>query len=362
MHAAGPLRLAGTQLALGRAARAGSCGAWRSPSPSSKRRRRTDVGVRAWPWGSVDGLTEKGTHGVQPGMPASRRRGGGGGIEAAVGWGCRAPSRGALGRSKRVATASRPPGHATGSHRHRPPTEGRSHGTQDADWPPWPPGEPLRVSRPPPPTSKVAAGAGECSPYAYLRPYAPHAQPGVPSVPPGRHRRRRPGDDIQVRRGRFGPRQGRGHGRLPVRTEQGPAETGRGGRHSQPGPWLRGTGPVQGTERPRRGRTTRKTRARSHCHTHKGASVKSGTQAGLRHRGASRDRLRRRGRLTCGPTACCLGAPSTQIIRPSSADPSSSSPTQDSRPRDQFSSEAAQPVPAHQQRLWLLAKAGLRGS
>ncbi|MXQ83661.1 hypothetical protein E5288_WYG002483 [Bos mutus] len=72
VHAAGPLRLAGTQLALGRAARAGSCGAWRSPSPSSKRRRRTDVGVRAWPWGSVDGLTEKGTHGVQPGAPSTQ--------------------------------------------------------------------------------------------------------------------------------------------------------------------------------------------------------------------------------------------------------------------------------------------------
>ena len=333
----------------------GAAGHGASPRPAVN-----DVGGQASVCGRgpgvADGLTEKGTHEVQPGRPKSRRRGGGG-IEAAVGWGCRAPSRGALGRSKRVATASRPPGHATGSHRHRPPTEGRSHGTQDADWPPWPPGEPLRVSRPQPPTSKVAAGAGECSPYAYLRPYAPHAQPGVPSVPRGRHRGRRPGDNIQVRRGRFGPRQGRGHGRLPVRTEQGPAETGRGGRHSQPGPWLRGTGPVQGTERPRHGRTTRKTRARSHCHTHKGASVTSGTPAGLRYRGASRDRLRRRGRLTC-----CLGAPSTQIIRPSSADPSSSSPTHDSRPRDQFSSEAAQPVPAHQQRLWLLAKAGLRGS
>lgn len=78
-----------------RAARAGSCGAWLSPLPSSKRRRRTGVGVRARPWGSADGLTEKGTHGVQPGRPASRRRGGRG-TEAAVAWGCGAPSRGAL--------------------------------------------------------------------------------------------------------------------------------------------------------------------------------------------------------------------------------------------------------------------------
>lgn len=95
MHAAGPLLLAGTQPALGRAARAGSCGAWLSPLPSSKRRRRTGVGLRSRPWGSADGLTEKRTHGVQPGRPASRRRGGGG-TEAAVAWGCRAPSRRAL--------------------------------------------------------------------------------------------------------------------------------------------------------------------------------------------------------------------------------------------------------------------------
>lgn len=95
MHAAGPPQLAGTQPALRRAARAGSCGAWLSPLPSSKRRLQTGVGVRARPWGSADGLTEKGTHGVQPGRPASRRRGVGG-TEAAVAWGCRAPSRGAL--------------------------------------------------------------------------------------------------------------------------------------------------------------------------------------------------------------------------------------------------------------------------
>ncbi|XP_020728670.2 uncharacterized protein [Odocoileus virginianus] len=158
---------------------------------------------RARPWGSADGLTEKGTHRVQPDRPASRRRGGG--VEAAVGWGCRAPSRGALRRSKRVATGSRPPRHATGSHRQRPLAQGRSRGTQDADWPPRPPGEPLRVSRPPPPTPKVAASAGEGSQCAYLRPHAPHAQPGVPAFPAlnrgpsarGRHRRRRPRDDIQ---------------------------------------------------------------------------------------------------------------------------------------------------------------------
>ena len=104
--------------------------------------------------------------------------------EAVAGGGSRAPPRGGPGARPKGLGASRPPGHDTGSHRQRPPAQGRSRGTQDADWPPQPPrgGRPSRGSRPPPPnTHGATAGPQE---------HSPARTPAAPRTPPHTHLRR----------------------------------------------------------------------------------------------------------------------------------------------------------------------------
>lgn len=167
---------------------------------------------------------------MQPGRPASRRRGVGG-TEAAVAWGCRAPSRGP-GRQR---VARGPDRRAPGSH---------CQGLQRGAIPRHPelPRGPLDHHR----RYQRCSRRREVFLAKRLRP-RPSSTTRRAQRSPGRPQATGPqGDDIQVRRGGSVNRGRGGHGRCPVRTGQG--QQRQGGRQALAARAVaQGAGLVQGT-------------------------------------------------------------------------------------------------------------------
>ncbi|XP_057393467.1 trithorax group protein osa-like, partial [Balaenoptera acutorostrata] len=131
---------------------------------------------------------------------------------------------GARGAGPKGPGASRPPGHNTGSHRQRPPAQGRSRSTQDADWPPQPPQGRAPLAGLATTTAKhprAAAGPQE---------HSPARTPAAPRTPPHTHLRRARLPRLRNRehstRGRRRPR--RPVGRHPHEGEAGSAPDGEG--------------------------------------------------------------------------------------------------------------------------------------
>nr|XP_060149186.1 collagen alpha-1(I) chain-like [Globicephala melas] len=177
----------------------------RSPQP---RPTRNDAGGRAAAadHGAVPRQAREAKHtGTRPGGRQTRRTGdradeaqlarppprrrGDDLAEDVAGGGGRAPTRGRPGGHPKGTDASRPPGHDTGSHRQRPPAQGRSRGTQDADWPPRPPnqGAPPRGARAhhrQTPTSRGQPRDNNTLPRAHRPPHVPRHTPPPPRPTP----------------------------------------------------------------------------------------------------------------------------------------------------------------------------------
>ncbi|XP_069900938.1 collagen, type I, alpha 1b-like, partial [Globicephala melas] len=177
----------------------------RSPQP---RPTRNDAGGRAAAadHGAVPRQAREAKHtGTRPGGRQTRRTGdradearlarppprrrGDDLAEDVAGGGGRAPTRGRPGGHLKGTDASRPPGHDTGSHRQRPPAQGRSRGTQDADWPPRPPnqGAPPRGARAhhrQTPTSRGQPRDNNTLPRAHRPPHVPRHTPPPPRPTP----------------------------------------------------------------------------------------------------------------------------------------------------------------------------------
>ena len=179
--------------------------------------------------------------------------------------------------SKRPGDASRPPGPTAGSHRQRPPSTGAvQRDTRDDGLAPPPTS---RGSLPPPPTHPEPQPAGRtlshrigAAPTALTRARlsAPPPFSGLGGTAP-------PGDataaagDTHVRRGRLGPRQGKGTRAVARAGRGGKAGSGcrEGPASMQGGAAGQGVqGHRPGTRKHRHGRATRKTSARSHRHPH----------------------------------------------------------------------------------------------
>lgn len=256
----------------------------------------------------ADGRTGDRADEARLARPPPRRRGDDL-AEDVAGGGGRAPTRGRPGGHPKGTDASRPPGHDTGSHRQRPPAQGRSRGTQDADWPPRPPnqGAPPRGARAhhrQTPTSRGQPRDNNTLPRAHRPPHVPRHTPPPPPprpTPPrlrdrehsarGRRRPRRPGRATPSRgRGWLDPRRGRGRGGLGA--GEGRRPRGGGGTHTHSGEG-RGAGAQGRPPRDRKGRGTtgpaRETSAGSHRHTHEGGPTTPGTPAGPGHPGVSHD-------------------------------------------------------------------------
>nr|XP_060149177.1 collagen alpha-1(I) chain-like [Globicephala melas] len=208
--AAGPRRPAGVPTTRARASAPGRGAARqgdgrRSPQP---RPTRNDAGGRAAAadHGAVPRQAREAKHtGTRPGGRQTRRTGdradearlarppprrrGDDLAEDVAGGGGRAPTRGRPGGHPKGTDASRPPGHDTGSHRQRPPAQGRSRGTQDADWPPRPPnqGAPPRGARAhhrQTPTSRGQPRDNNTLPRAHRPPHVPRHTPPPPRPTP----------------------------------------------------------------------------------------------------------------------------------------------------------------------------------
>ena len=115
--------------------------------------------------------------------------------------------------------------------------------------------------------------------------------------------------------------------------------------HAQRGPWDRGAGAVQETEKLRHGLATRTTSALSHRHTREGGPALPKMPVGPSHPRASRD-----------PAPPPISSARPRKIHFHLVQ------TQGSRPGDKLSSEAAHPMPAHRHRLRLWARAGMTAS
>ena len=284
---------------------------------------------------------------------------------------------GARGAGPKGPGASRPPGHDTGSHRQRPPAQGRSRSTQDADWPPQPPQGRAPLAGLATTTAKhprAAAGPQE---------HSPARTPAAPRTPPHTHLRRARLPRLRNRehstRGRRRPR--RPVGRHPHEGEAGsapdgegdvgggswggggggPAATGRG-RHAHP---ARATGQRRGAlPRERKGRDTT------------GPPGKQARGPTATHTRAVPRRLRRRpAPATLGPPRdpapppgpACVSLPPRATegpVHPNSTSPSSPDPPSSksdrrgSRPRETLPSEATRTAPTHRRRLRLAVRAG----
>lgn len=194
-------------------------------------------------------------------------------------WGGRAPPRGAWLKATRAGaggSASRPPGPTAGSHRRRPPSTGTvpPHARDDG-LAPSPPGTLTGAHahrhRHTPESRKPARE--NALPPRTGGPHVPHTRK-APRAPPrlgDATGRRRPGDDTHMRRGRLGPRQGKGArgGRTRGTRRRGRQRRGGAGKHARRGPRDRAAGAIRGPQRHREhGRATRKTSAGSHRHPH----------------------------------------------------------------------------------------------
>ena len=219
----------------------------------------------------ADGQTERGTDGVRPREANATEQG-------RCWWGGRAPPRGAWLKATRAGaggSASRPPGPTAGSHRRRPPSTGTvpPHARDDGLAPP--PGTLTGAHahrhRHTPESRKPARE--NALPPRTGGPHVPHTRK-APRAPPrlgDATGRRRPGDDTHMRRGRLGPRQGKGArgGRTRGTRRRGRQRRGGAGKHARRGPRDRAAGAIRGPQRHREhGRATRKTSAGSHRHPH----------------------------------------------------------------------------------------------
>lgn len=220
----------------------------------------------------ADGQTERGTDGVRPREANATEQG-------RCWWGGRAPPRGAWLKATRAGaggSASRPPGPTAGSHRRRPPSTGTvpPHARDDG-LAPSPPGTLTGAHahrhRHTPESRKPARE--NALPPRTGGPHVPHTRK-APRAPPrlgDATGRRRPGDDTHMRRGRLGPRQGKGArgGRTRGTRRRGRQRRGGAGKHARRGPRDRAAGAIRGPQRHREhGRATRKTSAGSHRHPH----------------------------------------------------------------------------------------------
>ena len=220
----------------------------------------------------ADGQTERSTDGVRPREANATEQG-------RCWWGGRAPPRGAWLKATRAGaggSASRPPGPTAGSHRRRPPSTGTvpPHARDDG-LAPSPPGTLTGAHahrhRHTPESRKPARE--NALPPRTGGPHVPHTRK-APRAPPrlgDATGRRRPGDDTHMRRGRLGPRQGKGArgGRTRGTRRRGRQRRGGAGKHARRGPRDRAAGAIRGPQRHREhGRATRKTSAGSHRHPH----------------------------------------------------------------------------------------------
>lgn len=220
----------------------------------------------------ADGQTERSTDGVRPREANATEQG-------RCWWGGRAPPRGAWLKATRAGaggSASRPPGPTAGSHRRRPPSTGTvpPHARDDGLAPP-PPApsrgltptatdtHPRAASRP----GRTLSRRAPAAPTSPTRAKLPARRPasGTPPADGGR------GNDTHMRRGRLGPRQGKGArgGRTRGTRRRGRQRRGGAGKHARRGPRDRAAGAIRGPQRHREhGRATRKTSAGSHRHPH----------------------------------------------------------------------------------------------
>ncbi|XP_049553172.1 collagen alpha-1(I) chain-like [Orcinus orca] len=213
--AAGPRRPAGVPTTRARASAPGRGAARqgdgrRSPQP---RPTRNDAGGRAAAAAAADHgaaprqAREAKHTGTRPGGRQTRRTGrmdgretgptrrgwlgrrrGGAATTSRKTWRAGADARrreGGPGAHPKGTDASRPPGHDTGSHRQRPPAQGRSRGTQDADWPPRPPTRAPPLAGLAPTTAKHPRAAASPATTTLSR-----AHTGRPTCPATRLRRR----------------------------------------------------------------------------------------------------------------------------------------------------------------------------
>ena len=142
-----------------------------------------------------------------------------------------------------------------------------------------------RTGAPPAPSRGLTPTATDTHPRAASRPGRTLSRraPAAPTVPHTRKAprapprlgdatgQRRPGDDTHMRRGRLGPRQGKGArgGRTRGTRRRGRQRRGGAGKHARRGPRDRAAGAIRGPQRHREhGRATRKTSAGSHRHPH----------------------------------------------------------------------------------------------
>lgn len=219
----------------------------------------------------ADGQTERSTDGVRPREANATEQG-------RCWWGGRAPPRGAWLKATRAGaggSASRPPGPTAGSHRRRPPSTGTvpPHARDDGLAPPPAPSRgltptatdthPRAASRP----GRTLSRRAPAAPTSPTRAKLPARRPasGTPPADGGR------GNDTHMRRGRLGPRQGKGArgGRTRGTRRRGRQRRGGAGKHARRGPRDRAAGAIRGPQRHREhGRATRKTSAGSHRHPH----------------------------------------------------------------------------------------------
>lgn len=265
-----------------------------SPSSSTRRRRRTGGGET----GNGSGprrARKRDTPGRGPGRqqtasglrrtdrrrgaptgcgharPTPRNRGGVGGAAARhrEGHGSKRP---VLGQGEARVGRQGPPRDLTAGGL---PAQGRSHRTPGTtDWRPPPgtlTGAHAHRHRHTPESRKPARE--NALPPRTGGPHVPHTRK-APRAPPrlgDATGRRRPGDDTHMRRGRLGPRQGKGArgGRTRGTRRRGRQRRGGAGKHARRGPRDRAAGAIRGPQRHREhGRATRKTSAGSHRHPH----------------------------------------------------------------------------------------------
>lgn len=147
-------------------------------------------------------------------------------------WDACVPPQGAPGPFKRP--FKRLLWHTTGSYCQRPPAQGRSYGTQDADWPPRPPGVPPHRPRYHHRQHPEPQQAGRTLSHLYGSPHAPHrhlmGNPPCPAFSPFRTKGTLPRDDTHLRRGPFSHRQRKG---IQVVTHAGRGGGGAGGESWQ---------------------------------------------------------------------------------------------------------------------------------
>ena len=266
-----------------------------SPSSSTRRRRRTGGGET----GNGSGprrARKRDTPGRGPGRqqtasglrrtdrrrgaptgcgharPTPRNRGGVGGAAARhrEGHGSKRP---VLGQGEARVGRQGPPRDLTAGGL---PAQGRSHRTPGTtDWRPPPPApsrgltptatdtHPRAASRP----GRTLSRRAPAAPTSPTRARLPARRPasGTPPAAGGR------GNDTHMRRGRLGPRQGKGArgGRTRGTRRRGRQRRGGAGKHARRGPRDRAAGAIRGPQRHREhGRATRKTSAGSHRHPH----------------------------------------------------------------------------------------------